>query len=338
MRKLLVILLILAFPFIFSTGFSKDIHIAVIGKSVHPYWAEVELGVKKAAQDLGVKATFFVPQKEDIPAQISQMESFIAMGVDGIAIAPSDPTAIAPTIEKAMAKGIPVITLDTDAPQSKRLVYIGTDNYSAGKIAGLVMSDLLGIKGGKVAIGTGSLTAMNSLERMRGFMDGIANNKRITVVTKPALCDFEDTGRAVTLAEQALLTYPDLRGFFGVYAFNGPAAAKAVKSAGKVGQVIIVCFDTTAEHMQLIKEGVIAATVGQRPYMMGYKSVEVLTKMAQKGIDATLKELPANRIIDTGVDVVAGDKYIKSIKSVQALTVEQYRKKLQELGIPVQGW
>ncbi len=71
MRKLLVILLILAFPFIFSTGFSKDIHIAVIGKSVHPYWAEVELGVKKAAQDLGVKATFFVPQKEDIPAQIS---------------------------------------------------------------------------------------------------------------------------------------------------------------------------------------------------------------------------------------------------------------------------
>jgi len=133
------------------------------------------------------------------------------MGVDGIAIATSDPTAIAPTIEKAMAKGIPVITLDTDAPQSKRLVYIGTDNYSAGKIAGLVMSDLLGIKGGKVTIGTGSLTAMNSLERMRGFMDGIANNKRITVVTKPALCDFEDTGRAVTLVEQALLNYPDLR-------------------------------------------------------------------------------------------------------------------------------
>jgi len=90
--------------------------------------------------------------------------------------------------------------------------------------------------------------------------------------------------------------------------------------------------------MQLIKEGVISATVGQRPYMMGYKSVEVLTKMAQKGVDATLKELPANRIIDTGVDVVAGDKYVKSIKSVQALTVEQYRKKLQELGIPVQGW
>ncbi len=338
MKKLLLIILLCSFALFFSISYSKEIHVAVIGKSVHPYWAEVELGVKKAAQDLGVKATFFVPQKEDIPAQIAQMESFIAMGVNGIAVAPSDPTAIAPTIEKAMAKGIPVITLDTDAPQSKRLVYIGTDNYSAGKIAGQVMSDLLGLKGGKVAIGTGSLTAMNSLERMRGFMDGIAGNKRITVVTKPALCDFEDTGRAVTLAEQALLTYPDLRGFFGVYAFNGPAAAKAIKSAGKVGQVLIVCFDTTPEHMQLIKEGVISATVGQRPYMMGYKSVEVLFKMATKGVDTTLKELPANRIIDTGVDVVAADKYIKSIKSVPALTVEQYRKRLNELGIPVQGW
>ncbi len=255
---------------------------------------------KKGFTRSGIKATFFVPIKEDIPAQIAQMESFIAMGVDGIAVASSDPTAIAPTIEKAMAEKILVITLDTDAPESKRLVYIGTDNYSAGKIAGQVMSDLLGLKGGKVAIGTGAITAMNSLERMRGFMEGIAGNKRITLVTKPALCDFEDTGRAVTLAEQALPTYPDLREFFGVYASNGPAAARAIKSAGKVGQVLIVCFDTTQEHMQLIKEGVTLATVGQRPYMVGYKSVEVLFKMATKGIETTLKEPPANRIIDTG--------------------------------------
>lgn len=340
MRKVLLIILLclVTLAFSFSIGYSKEIHIAVIGKSVHPYWAEVELGVKKAAQDLGIRATFFVPQKEDIPAQLAQIESFIAMGVDGIAVAPSDPTAIAPAIEKAMAKGIPVITLDTDAPQSKRLVYIGTDNYSAGKTAGEVMAQLLGIRGGKVAIGTGSLTAMNSLERMKGFMDGIAKNKRIVVVTKPALCDFEDTGRAVTLAEQELLTYPDLKGFFGVYAINGPAAAKAIKSAGKTGQVLVVCFDTTPEHMQYIKEGAIAATVGQRPYMMGYKSVEVLYKMATNGVDATLKDLPSNRIIDTGVDVVVADPYAKAIKGIPVNNVEQYRKKLLDLGIPVEGW
>jgi len=321
-----------------SAGYAEEVHVAVIGKSVHPYWAEVELGVKKAAEDLGVKATFFVPQKEDIQAQISQMESFIAMGVDGIAIAPSDPTALAPTIETAMSKGIPVITLDTDAPESKRLAYIGTDNYSAGKLAGQVMAQLLGSEGGEVAIGTGSLTAMNSLERMRGFTDGIAGNENIVVVTKPALCDFEDTGRAVTLVEQALLTYPNLKGFFGVYAINGPAAAKAIKTAGKVGEVLVVCFDTTAEHMQLIKEGAIAATIGQRPYMMGYKSVELLSKMAKEGVDAALAELPEDRIIDTGVDIVAADAYVETLRSLGASSVEEYREKLSELGIPVEGW
>jgi len=285
-----------------------------------------------------VKATFFVPQKEDIQAQISQMESFIAMGVDGIAIAPSDPTALAPTIATAMSKGIPVITLDTDAPESERLAYIGTDNYSAGKLAGQVMSQLLGPEGGKVAIGTGSLTAMNSLERMRGFTDGIAENENIVVVTKPALCDFEDTGRAVTLVEQALLTYPDLKGFFGVYAINGPAAAKAIKTAGKVGEVLVVCFDTTAEHMQLIKEGAIAATIGQRPYMMGYKSVELLSKMVADGVDAALAELPEDRIVDTGVDVVAADAYVETLRVLEADSVEEYREKLIGLGIPVEGW
>ncbi len=285
-----------------------------------------------------MKATFFVPQKEDIQAQISQMESFIAMGVDGIAIAPSDPTALAPTIATAMSKGIPVITLDTDAPESERLAYIGTDNYSAGKLAGQVMSQLLGPEGGKVAIGTGSLTAMNSLERMRGFTDGIADNENIVVVTKPALCDFEDTGRAVTLVEQALLTYPDLKGFFGVYAINGPAAAKAIKTAGKVGEVLVVCFDTTAEHMQLIKEGAIAATIGQRPYMMGYKSVELLSKMVADGVDAALAELPEDRIVDTGVDVVAADAYVETLRVLEADSVEEYREKLIGLGIPVEGW
>lgn len=341
MRKFrLSLIFALCFLVLFvSAGYAEDeIHVAVIGKSVHPYWAEVELGVKKAAEDLGVKATFFVPQKEDIQAQVYQMESFIAMGVNAIAIAPSDPTAIAPTIETAISKGIPVITLDTDAPESKRLVYIGTDNYSAGKLAGQVMSQLLGSEGGEVAIGTGSLTAMNSLERMRGFMDGIADNENIVVVTKPALCDFEDTGRAVTLVEQALLTYPNLKGFFGVYAINGPAAAKAIKTAGKVGEVLVVCFDTTAEHMQLIKEGAIAATVGQRPYMMGYKSVEVLSNMVAKGVDAALAELPENRIIDTGVDIVAADAYVETLKSLEANSVEEYREKLTGLGIPVEGW
>jgi ribose transport system substrate-binding protein len=144
----------------------------VIGKSVHPYWSVVEAGVKKAGQELGVEAIFWVPTKEDVPAQLSTMDSYIAQKVAGIAIAPSDPGAATPYINKALQQGISVITIDTDAPQSNRLVYLGTGNYKAGWLAGLVAWQLAKEKGYikpgatiKIAMLTGSLTAMNSLER-----------------------------------------------------------------------------------------------------------------------------------------------------------------------------
>ena len=79
--------------------------------------------MKAAAQKLGVQAVFFVPQKEDVAAQISTMETYIAQKVVGIAIAPSDPKALAPAIKKGRGAGIPVITLDTDAPESERIAY-----------------------------------------------------------------------------------------------------------------------------------------------------------------------------------------------------------------------
>ncbi len=327
MRKLIFILF--AFLLLTAPGYGKEekVRVAVLGKSIHPYWSEVEVGVKTAAKDLGVDATFYVPPKEDIAKQISMIEIFIAQDVDGISFAASDPDAVVPVIKKALKKGIPCIANDTDAPATGRYVYIGTDNYAAGRLAGGRMAEILKGKG-KVVICTGSLTAMNSLQRMQGFKDTIAKYPEIKIIT--TLNDNEDTSKAYSLAESALLTYPDLNGFFGVYAFNGPAAAKAVKAARKAGRVHIVCFDTTPEHMQLIKEKVIDATIGQRPYMMGYLSVVVLYNMAKIGIDNTLLLLPKTKegdvVIDTGTDVVTPDN------------IEEYRKTLKRLGIPIKGW
>jgi ribose transport system substrate-binding protein len=97
-----------------------------------------------------------------------------------------------------------------------------------------------------------------------------------------------------------LLSHPNLGGFFGVSAPGGPGAARAVKAAGKVGKVTIVGFDDTPECRQYIKEGVIQATVAQRPYDMGYRAIKVL-------IDARKGKKPANKIIDTGVLVITKD-------------------------------
>ncbi|HIE29833.1 TPA: sugar ABC transporter substrate-binding protein [Candidatus Poribacteria bacterium] len=306
-----------------SFGFdakAKKISIGLLGKSVHPYWDVVRRGMEDAAEELDVDAIFYVPQSEDIAKQIETLETWIAMGVDGISFAPSDPDAVISVIAEAMKRGIPCISNDTDAPKSERLCYIGTDNYTAGKIAGEKMVEILNGKG-KVAICTGSITAMNSLERMKGFRDVLSKYPNIVIVKPDPLVDNEDTARAVELAETALLDNPDLDAFFGVYAFNGPSAAKAVKTAGKVGKVHIVCFDTTDEHLSLIEEGVIDAAVGQRQYFMGYLSVVLLANMARVGVENMMMLLPKNEegdvIIDTGVDVVTKDNLKDYIKLLE---------------------
>lgn len=298
----------------------KQLEFAVLGKSIHPYWDEVRMGAEAAGRDLGVKVYFYAPSKEDVRAQISQLESYISSKVNGISFGASDPDAIADTIKKAMEMGIPCVAIDTDAPKSGRLAYIGTGNYEAGKIAGETMAKVLGGKG-KVIILTGSLTALNSLERMQGFKDALAKYPGIKIID--TVCDYEDQSKAVANAEAALSAHPDLSAFYGVYAFDGPAAALAVERANKTGKIKIVCFDTTPEHMEYIKKGVITATIGQRPYMMGYLSIVLLYNIARAGQEKALMMIPKDRKIDTGVDVVTKDN------------IEEYRKKLEELGIPV---
>lgn len=307
----------------------ETVVIAGIGKSIHAYWREVELGMRAAEKKLrGCQVKWFVPPKEDVRAQVSTFESFIAQGVDGIVIGPSNPAAIKGVVQKALKAGIPVLTFDTDAPDSGRLLYVGTDNYKAGYEAGKVMVKVLNGKG-KVAICTGSLTALNSVQRMEGFKAALKGTQVQIVETYN---DGEDKAKALANAQAALQKYPDLVGFYGVYAFNGPACAQAVKMAGKAGKVKIVCFDTTAEHMQLIKQGLITATVGQRPFMMGYKSTEILYRMITEGVDKVLRDLKLNKLpsskrhIDTGIDIVTKGN------------IESYRKQLIKLGIPVQGW
>ncbi len=319
MRSFLKILFLLVVFIVFGflSGCAKEeTRYGVLGKSVGPYWDVVKKGAEDAGKELGVKVTVFMPQKEDIPRQIETIETWISMGYKGIAVAPSDPEALVLPVNLAKEKDIPAITIDTDSPNSKRICYMGTDNYTAGKVAGEKMAEILGGKG-KVAIATGSLTAMNSLERMRGFEDAIKKFPEIEII-KPILCDYEETSRAVELAETAILNNPDLDAFFCVYAFNGPSAAKAVKTAGKKGEIHIVSFDVTDEHLYLIDEGLIDATIAQKQYLMGYEGVKILHSINERGMEATLDSLPGNEdgdcIIDTGVDVVTRENLAEYLK------------------------
>ena len=327
MKKFLIVSLFILIVGVIglSIGCGREVtQYGVLGKCVGPYWEVVKKGAEDAGKELGIKVTVFMPQKEDIPQQIETVETWISMGFKGIAVAPSDPEALVTPVDLAMEKGIPALTIDTDSPNSNRICYIGTDNYTAGKVAGEKMAEILEGKG-KVAIATGSLTAMNSLERMKGFEDAIKEYPEIEII-RPILCDNEETSKAVELAETAILNHPDLDAFYGVYVFNGPSAAKAVKSAGKEGKIHIVCFDVTDEHLYLIDEGLIDATIAQKQYLMGYEGVKILYSINDKGMEVTLDSLPRNEegdyIIDTGVDVVTKENLEGYLKQMDKWGVE----------------
>ena len=309
----------------------QEFKVVVIGKSVHSYWSNVEKGVRAAAKDLGLRddqAIFFVPPKEDVAAQMQTMETYIAQGATGIAIAPSDPNALEPVMKKAAAQGIVVTTLDTPPVEgSASLVYIGTDNLAAGKAAGQAMVTLLP-NGGKVGIGRGSDTALNALQRTKGFKDVIQGTG---IIALEPVNDKEDSTQALALANSIISSNPDLAGAYGVYGYNGPAWASAIKEAKKVGQIKLVCFDATADIINGIKEGVIDATVAQREYDMGYKSVQFIFKISKYGKDQAVVDMGVkDSIIDTGVDVIT------------AATLKDYEAALDKKGIPhewnTRGW
>jgi ribose transport system substrate-binding protein len=306
-----------------EAGGTANFKVVVIGKSVHPYWSNVEAGTQAAAKDLGLRddqVVFFVSSTEDVTKQIETMETYIAQGVTGIAVAPSDPSALEPVMQKAAEAGIVVTTLDTPpVDHSVSLVYIGTDNYAAGKVAGEKMAELLP-QGGTVAIGRGSDTALNALQRTDGFLDAVVGTG---IETLEPVNDKEDAAQALELANSALSANPDLAGAFGVYAYNGPAWATAIREANRVDQTKLVCFDATTDIINGIKEGVIDATVAQREFDMGYKSVEIIYLISIKGREAAFNEMGViDGVIDTGVDVVT-----------QA-NLKNYETQLDARGIP----
>jgi ribose transport system substrate-binding protein len=304
------------------------ITVVVIGKSVDPYWSNVGKGVEAAGKALGIKTVVFVPPKEDVAAQTQAMETYIAQGVTGIAIAPSNPEALERMMRKADAAGIIVTTLDTPPVEnSVSRIYIGTDNYGAGQLAGRTLKGLLP-GGGKVGILRGSNTALNALQRTEGFLAAVAGT---AIVPLPPVNDQEDAASALQMASSLLSANPEMAGAFGVYAVDGPAWATAIREAGATRTVKLVSFDTTADIINGIKEGVIDATVAQREYDMGYKSAQIIKLISQDGMESALREMGAiNGIIDTGVDVVT------------AATLRDYEASLDAKAIPHQwstsGW
>jgi len=295
---------------------SAQLRFALVPKSVgHPYWEGVKAGMEAAALQNGVKAVFHGPSAANIDEQIRIIEEFMAQGYNGIGISPNDPNAVKDVIKRAMDKGIAIVTFDSDSPDSDRLLYIGTDNREAGRVAGREMIKLLGAKKKEeatedllVQIIGGMQGAWNLNERIEGFKEAVQG-------THIKLCDVlfneESPNKSLEVAENAITAHTDLRGFFCSNAFGGPGAALAIKGAirrerVKAGQIHVVAFDTTEDILNYIQEGVIDCTLAQRTRAMGELSIQHLIRFAKEFGKTGKLDRPAKGkdVIDTGVTVV----------------------------------
>ncbi len=230
-------------------------------------------GMVDAAARIGphVKTELQGPAEWDASLEARAIEELTAKGVTGILATAGDAAPMVPSIDAAIAAGIPVITFDSDAPDSQRLTFVGTQNYAAGYTAGEAMAEWLG-GAGKIAIST--FPGPDHLaKRVQGFKDALAAMGPDIVTV-----EINDEGKvdvAETQLTAALQADPTITGIFGAHGNPGPGAAAAVRTTGMEGKVQIMAFDFGLPVIELIDKGEIKATVGQNPYLMGFTAMEL---------------------------------------------------------------
>jgi ribose transport system substrate-binding protein len=295
----------------------KKIRIAIVTNAVAPFWVPMTKGMELAAEKLGVEANWQGPPHAQVSEQRRIVEDMAAQGIDGMSISPIDADAITPIIDDLVGRGIIVLTMDSDAPKSKRLAYIGTNNVEAGMIAGQEAVKRLP-KGGKIVAFVGTMAALNAKERLQGFKQATEGHN-ITVLDVKQ--DQTDKNKARRNVEDAIQAYPDVDAFLGLWSYNPPAITAAVKAAGKLGSIKVFGFDAEPQTLAHLEASEIQYTIVQKPYLFGYLSVELITMMKRMGIEETLTLLPRDRIVDTGVEVVTPQ------------TVKDFKARLEALGI-----
>lgn len=258
----------------------------------NPFWAAVEQGAKDKAAELGVDLVVLAPPQEtDVQTQISQVEDQLAKGIDGLAIAPTDPNALAPIVDQAKAQGVGVVFVDTKG-SNEGVTFIGTNNEEGAKLAADYICDNVE-KGSDVAILQGIITQSTGQARAEGAKAGLTACGLNVVAEQPA--DW-DRAQGQSVMENILTGNPNLKAVFASNDNMALGAVEALKGAGKLADVMVVGYDANPDAAASILAGEMTASVAQNPTNMGALGVENALKV-KRG-----ETIPSN--IDTGTVLV----------------------------------
>lgn len=285
-----------------SAGAADKKVLAFVVNGASDFWKIAEAGVKKAQGELpDYSLQLKYPEQAAAAVQQRMLDDLIAAGAAGIMVSAVDPKNQTEHLNKVAAQTV-LFTTDSDAPQSKRIAYIGSSNTELGKDAGKLMLKALP-NGGKCVGFVGLLGADNARERIEGVKETIKGSKVELVDVRG---DEIDQTRAKRNVEDILAAMPDVSCLVGFYSYNTPRIYEVLKEAGKLGKIKIIGFDEDPITLGGVKDGAIEGTVVQQPFEWGYQGMKLMAKYLEgdkSGIPADGLIIVPGQVIDkTNVD------------------------------------
>jgi ribose transport system substrate-binding protein len=285
--------------------------LAFVTNAAADFWTIGRAGVMQAGEELdGYTTEMHIVSEATAAEQRRIIDDLLTRGVAGITISVIDPANSRDLLNRAAAQAV-LFTSDSDAADTDRLLYVGTDNVAAGEQAGELIKQALP-DGGDVMLFVGTMGAANAQERVQGIRN-VLEGGNINIVD--IRTDEVDFARAKRNVEDTLTTYPDIDALVGLWSYNTPQIVEAVRAAGKAGQVKIIGFDEDPVTLRGIADGIVEATVVQQPYEFGYQSMILMAK----AIEGDTSFIPEDGLM------------IVPTRVIDASNVEAFRAELQQL-------
>lgn len=311
---LLLLIVLVAFTGLYAGGQKegdKPMRITYVTPLIgHPVWLVSEEGFKAAEKEFGFEGAWVGPNGISVNEMIEQIELAIASKVDGIISMALNPEAFGPVLKKAAEAGIPVVLVNSDAPDSERLAFIGTGEINLGTVGAQGIINILGGETPRVATMQSTMDARVANMELKGYFDELKKQDSSTEILVRESNE-SDMLVAVDKWNTILDTYPDVNVFISVCGEGGPAAAKVIEERDLVGKIVNIAIDDMAETIAGVKTGSVTAFMTQNFYKMGYLGAKLIVDYAKSGT------VPNEKIIDAGtifVDADLLDSYKEKMK------------------------
>jgi ribose transport system substrate-binding protein len=300
---------------------SDEYYVFVAANLQVPYWKAAGAGFNNAATQGKVRADYTGPQNYDPKAERDALDQAVQKKATGILLAVTDPMALKDSIDKAVAAGIPVITIDSDAPSSKRLFFIGTNNYQAGFAGGQRLAQELKGKGNVVVFTMPDQP--NLQDRLRGYKEALVSSPNIKITR---VVDIQGDPRiAFDTTTQIVGKERDkVDAFVCLEAQSAKEVAGVLNSYHVTGKVVMA-MDTDPETLDGIQKGLIAATIAQKPYTMAFVGMQMLDNLYHHKPPSLDKDwskdsyAPIPSFVDTGsalIDKSNVDAFVEAGKNL----------------------